>query len=716
MFSNQQNGMNSMHQVNLNIFNNNTSNSSNRVPNNPNHAFLTHSFPLSINNNDASPDNSANSTSTPVQDPSLFMPTIGVIDNSSPPITSPNMVNATTNHRPAFIPNSMSNCGAAPINTSFRFDNPPNVSNLQSIPPQHLMQQMSTGPPTQTVLFNPQFVGTASNNTSLSPYQVHNNTPASYGIHNGFTASNLPQTTAFQSYPEPHQPQGLAQRFASQIPNTTLDHNAMSTRHSMQSMPLLQNENFNVSNLNVNPGFAVNDTLPPNVMTINPINILNAHHTGPKTLHPHKSLNATSMPHGAAKLGFPQDTQPIITQINSINQFDHLSFNKPIKRRGRPPKSMKKHPKTKRKKKKNSENAIEYLQNVEWCKAHSYHQYCPFCVRDERKKQKFEFWNKLPSRETLSKQERKEYDKQCKQLLQHTEDRVKRQVTFESGTEYRRHYDLFHKKYGFKCIYSGCCKESSSWYNFVAHLTQHDRESGRPFHCAYMGCNRRSSTKHNLIKHLQGVHKWRIINKEEPKQSSRTNVIIKSETESTESALFIRDHKLCFMDSNMNGLNHNNNNNNNNMDHPWNGNFDLKKDVVHEPIINPTSFGADKSMQKPNSTIMISPPRLLGSGMNLPPISSYANAREAMPGLNAMSNAPMTMNREGKEEAGSNNCIVSPHLITAITDKRPLIDEDLCSSHFSLPLNTKEYDNNDLFAPIYPNPRSPLSIHSRFPL
>ena len=78
--------------------------------------------------------------------------------------------------------------------------------------------------------------------------------------------------------------------------------------------------------------------------------------------------------------------------------------------------------------------------------------------------------------------------------------------------EYRAHYMSNHKKYGFKCIYFGCCKQSSSWYNFVAHLTLHDRESGRPFHCGHIECNRTSSTKHNLIKHLQGVHKWKIIN------------------------------------------------------------------------------------------------------------------------------------------------------------------------------------------------------------
>ncbi len=28
-------------------------------------------------------------------------------------------------------------------------------------------------------------------------------------------------------------------------------------------------------------------------------------------------------------------------------------------------------------------------------------------------------------------------------------------IVFDSDVESRRHYDTFHKKYGFKCIYSG---------------------------------------------------------------------------------------------------------------------------------------------------------------------------------------------------------------------------------------------------------------------
>ena len=123
----------------------------------------------------------------------------------------------------------------------------------------------------------------------------------------------------------------------------------------------------------------------------------------------------------------------------------------------------------------------------------------------------------------MSRSQRRDLDAKCKEYLQQIEDRVKAQCIFKSGKEYRKHYDAFHKKYEFKCIYAGCTKVSSSWYNFVAHLTQHDRETGRPFLCAFPGCNRRSSTKHNLIKHLQGVHKWQIVNKEQIK-NNKSNI------------------------------------------------------------------------------------------------------------------------------------------------------------------------------------------------
>ena len=175
-------------------------------------------------------------------------------------------------------------------------------------------------------------------------------------------------------------------------------------------------------------------------------------------------------------------------------------------------------------KNKKREEEIIFIEEKSWRFAHKYHQYCPFCVRDTRKKSKLEFWSKLPDRNSLNKNERREYDSKCKNYLKQIEDKVKKETTFKSGFEYRKHYDTFHKKYGFKCIYSGCDKESSSWYNFVAHLTQHDRECGRPFYCQFPGCNRRSSTKHNLIKHLQGVHKWKIINKEEPKNSKSQQI------------------------------------------------------------------------------------------------------------------------------------------------------------------------------------------------
>ncbi len=105
----------------------------------------------------------------------------------------------------------------------------------------------------------------------------------------------------------------------------------------------------------------------------------------------------------------------------------------------------------------------------------------------------------------INTNDRKNFNGKCKKESDKIEAHAKKTVVFNSGIEYRKHYDAYHKKYGFKCIYSGCDKESSSWYNFVAHLTQHDREGGRPFYCNYIGCNRRSSTKHNLIKHLQGA-------------------------------------------------------------------------------------------------------------------------------------------------------------------------------------------------------------------
>merc|ERR1712228_965727 len=221
---------------------------------------------------------------------------------------------------------------------------------------------------------------------------------------------------------------------------------------------------------------------------------------------------------GAEKLGFFTHSAPIITDIGHCAQFtvDKKTKNGNIAIKAKTTTTNNK--KKKRTKKAKAEDSIAFIRNVAWSEAHRYHQYCPFCVRDERKKAKSEFWSALPSRDSMSKLQRKEYDQQCKDLLQETENRIKANVVFKSGVEYRKHYDALHKKYGFNCIYSGCDKKSSSWYNYVAHLTQHDRENGRPFYCAYTGCNRRSSTKHNLIKHLQGVHKWKIIKKEEPKQ------------------------------------------------------------------------------------------------------------------------------------------------------------------------------------------------------
>ena len=206
---------------------------------------------------------------------------------------------------------------------------------------------------------------------------------------------------------------------------------------------------------------------------------------------------------GAEKIGFARNQS-----INTHKAIKSNSSTKDIKSG------------TQNEKKRKSKNYV-FIATKTWAESHSYRQYCPFCVRDSRKKSKQNFWNDKPNRDKMNKSQRKHYDIKCKEYLQKIEDRVKAECIFKSGTEYKQHYDAFHKKHGFICIYSGCDKESSSWYNFVAHLTQHDKEGGRPFHCAFPGCNRRSSTKHNLITHLKGVHKWKIVNKNDHKRNTR---------------------------------------------------------------------------------------------------------------------------------------------------------------------------------------------------
>ena len=160
---------------------------------------------------------------------------------------------------------------------------------------------------------------------------------------------------------------------------------------------------------------------------------------------------------GAEKIGiFHQHSAPIITNIGHCAQFAvEMKTQNGIAIKAK--NHQNKRNKTKKAK---AEDTIAFIRDVAWTDAHRYHQYCPFCVCDERKKAKAEFWSDLPSRESLTKSQRKEYDERCKELLQETEDKIKATVVFKSGVEYRKHYDALHKKYGFNCIYSGCDKKS----------------------------------------------------------------------------------------------------------------------------------------------------------------------------------------------------------------------------------------------------------------
>jgi len=231
--------------------------------------------------------------------------------------------------------------------------------------------------------------------------------------------------------------------------------------------------------------------------------------------------------HGAQKLGLGQQSNPIITDIERVPHISSL-YIKSIKHKAVH------HKITNVTKPKQKKSEIKFIKSVDWQDAHKYDQYCPFCVRDECNRVKSEFWSKLPAKQSMDASARKHYDDECKQLLKKTENSVKQNVTFKSAKSYREHYDKSHKNYGLTCIYDGCLKQSSSWYNFVAHLTQHDRENGRPFYCIYKGCNRKSSTKHNLIKHIQGIHKWKIINHQENTTKNKNHCFIKVENEEKE--------------------------------------------------------------------------------------------------------------------------------------------------------------------------------------
>eukprot|EP01083_Nonionella_stella_P247000 856904_1 len=182
MYNNQMNAVNHMNPINL--LNSNTANTKSFLTlnhlNNPNtHAHTTNTH-MNINRMDESPDSlrstshsATNSTTTPT-DHSSFMPPIGAINNSSPPITSPAMIN-TTGHNP----NPFSS------NARFRFDAPSNVSNIQSIHPQPMMKHVNT---TATPVFlHPQFVGKSP--TTL-PYQVQNHRGSPYHINNRFNTQH----------------------------------------------------------------------------------------------------------------------------------------------------------------------------------------------------------------------------------------------------------------------------------------------------------------------------------------------------------------------------------------------------------------------------------------------------------------------------------------------------------------------------------------------
>eukprot|EP00484_Ammonia_sp_Unknown_P013252 CAMPEP_0197079944 /NCGR_PEP_ID=MMETSP1384-20130603/213881_1 /TAXON_ID=29189 /ORGANISM="Ammonia sp." /LENGTH=607 /DNA_ID=CAMNT_0042518825 /DNA_START=1 /DNA_END=1821 /DNA_ORIENTATION=+ len=299
---------------------------------------------------------------------------------------------------------------------------------------------------------------------------------------------------------------------------------------SMANLDFAANINPNInpntncsSNSNSNSNTNASDMFPPLVFPLEH-NMPRGPKTEPRALSnpftQHKKH--VQKAHGAEKLGLSA------TNNSSTSTTVNVSETKL---------NLKKHSKGKGKgRRRKKEEEIDFVCQVPWKSAHRYHQYCPFCVKDARKTAKSEFWGKLPPRESLAKEERHEYDAQCKDILAEVASKAKQSIVFESAMEYRKHYDELHRKYGFKCIYADCEKESSSWYNFVAHLTQHDREMGRPFYCAFTNCNRRSSTKHNLIKHLEGVHKWKIINKEEPKHTNSNNSSSSKHQTTTDSA------------------------------------------------------------------------------------------------------------------------------------------------------------------------------------
>ena len=54
-----------------------------------------------------------------------------------------------------------------------------------------------------------------------------------------------------------------------------------------------------------------------------------------------------------------------------------------------------------------AQGVIEFVCQMEWKAAHSYRQYCPFCVRDERMLVKGEFWALRTPRKLVEKAERK---------------------------------------------------------------------------------------------------------------------------------------------------------------------------------------------------------------------------------------------------------------------------------------------------------------------